>query len=621
MNMKVVKIFICSIALAIGFVAKLSATEIAPTSTTTVEVSAKPERVEEGGTLQLDYNFTIPKGWHIYGRTASNFGSPTKISPQLPEGFVVQKEIWQAESSFAFAGEEMKGYADKTKVSIILLAPKKFDKLGKFAIKTNISMIQCADTCIPVDVNTSTDVELVRATPTQNLTPTREIAKEKNVLNTTETTQQKTLFAILLGAFLGGAILNLMPCVFPVIGLKIMSFASNAKHSRKSILLNALFYTLGILLSFLALALILILFKNAGTEAGWGFQLQNPRLTFFVALLFFAMGLSFAGCFEMGANIAAKAAETVSKVEESTRESSGWAAAFGERKIQENNAKKQWKKYAVSFLSGALAVLVASPCTAPFMGSAVGYALTANVSAILTFAVFASLGMGMAAPYILLSAIPSLSKILPRPGEWMQTLKYILSIPLFASAIWLLWVFEKQVEDVVPILWAALALAVGLRIYGLCQLPHYSRITRRFGAVMALISIFIASYLGTSPYIEKQTKSEIAQDAWSAEKVEKFLKEGTPVYVDFTAAWCVTCQFNEKILHSTEVKKALKEKGVKVLVGDWTNKNEIIRKELAKFGRAGVPLNLLYSPSLSQPQVMPAILTPAILLEAIDKIK
>lgn len=530
------------------------------------DVSARAEEPEESGRFYIDFDFKIPPGEHIYSNKPSENGSPTTISLKLPEGYTLESVEWPKPAEFEFFGEKSEGYSGDFTARAAVRAPAKF-AAGKTAqASAEADMLACSDMCVPVKKGFS--FSLPAAAPTAP--------------------SAGGWVAALLAAFAGGAILNLMPCVFPVIGIKILSFASHASD-RRGPLPAALAYSGGILASFLALAGALVALRAAGSELGWGFQLQNPVFSASMALLFFAMALSFAGAFEIGAGFAGAAP-----------------------------SEKPRNRYASAALSGVLAVLVASPCTAPFMGAAVGAALASDASVAFTFSVFAALGLGMAFPYVLLSALPGLAKKMPRPGAWMETLKQILSVPLFASAIWLAWVYSEQTGAPARIMSAALALAVGLRIYGLYSMPHFGRKTRAAAAAACAAAAALALWTAVP---EAPAAAEArAENSWSPRKVDELRREGRIVYVDFTASWCLTCRYNKTVLDSERVAEAMRSRGVSMLVGDWTNKDPLISRELAKFGRAGVPLNLVYPPDPSKPPiVLPAILTEAAVIEAVDK--
>lgn len=551
------------------------------------KVKLSPQEVEAFQECELEAVFFIPKDLHVYSSESQKSGIPTKITLLLPEGFSLVSETWPTPKNFEYFGETSKGYDGNFSVIFKLRSPKKIAENSEREILARAEWLACGQLCTPGSSETPVKVKLIASS-----------SPNKGASN---------ILTFILGAFLGGMILNLMPCVFPVIGLKIMSFSESAKSGKKrDSLLHALMYTLGIILSFALLGGIIIAARNAGENLGWGFQLQNPFFVALMAILFFAMALSFAGVFEIGT----------------------FAASFGVKNFSLKNKTDGgnfYSKILKSFGSGIFATLVASPCTAPFMGAAVGAALTLDTA--LAFVIFVSMGLGMAFPYLLLSAFPSLAKILPRPGMWMDFLKQILSIPLFASAVWLCAVFAMQTPplSVIWLLCAFLILAIGLRIFSIFNAPIYGKAARIFAVFCAIASLSIALWIAK---IASNSEGENLQNLetnslmWSPERVENLRKEGKMVYVDFTAAWCLTCQFNKRVFNDPKIQSAFKENDIAFLVGDWTNKNAAIAAELNKFGRAGVPLNLIYSPEKNAaPEILPAILTVEAVLEAIDKIK
>jgi thiol:disulfide interchange protein len=390
-----------------------------------------------------------------------------------------------------------------------------------------------------------------------------------------------SLLYMLLLAFIGGAILNLMPCVFPVLSLKVLSFANSPDHARH---VHGWFYAIGVVACFLAIALLLITLQQAGAAVGWGFQLQSPRFVALLAYLFFAMGLALSGVIEIGA---------------------GMMGAGGQ--LADRGG------YSGSFFTGVLATVVASPCTAPLMGTALGFAVTQPGPGALL--VFAALGSGMAAPMLLLSYSTTLRKHMPRPGAWMETFKQVLAFPLYATAIWLLWVSGRQtsVTSMTILLCGMLVLALGLWLW------RY----RPWGRILAVAAILAALLIIPSTALDPPTAdSTAAAEGFSEEQLEQLLKQGKPVLVNVTADWCITCIANERTtLGSDTVKQAMAEKGVEYLVVDWTNYDAHIANFLARFNRNGVPLYLVYSGRIGeQPVILPQLLTPGVVIDALNKI-
>ena len=388
-----------------------------------------------------------------------------------------------------------------------------------------------------------------------------------------------TLWTAIIGALIGGLILNLMPCVFPVISIKALSIAKSAHGERAAIKREAWLYTAGVMATFLLLTVILLAFKAGGSEIGWGFQLQSPKVVGVLAVLLFVIGLNLLGLFEFGTGLQNTGSELTQK-----------SGAAG------------------SFFTGALAVVVATPCTAPLMAGAVGYALASP--ALITLAVFMALAIGFALPFLLIAYVPGLLSKLPKPGPWMERFKEILAFPMFAAAIWLVWVLSLQAgEDGVLYVLAAM-LAAGFAIW--C-LKRTGGLAKAFAAVAILAAITLP--ISTHP---KQVNLVHETDAWSSERVSELQAEGRSIFVDFTAAWCVTCKVNEKVVLDQErTKKLFQDTNTAFLIADWTNKNDVIAQELAKYGRAGVPLYLVYNQNSVSPEILPQVLTYDVIRDAI----
>ena len=388
-----------------------------------------------------------------------------------------------------------------------------------------------------------------------------------------------TLWTAIIGALIGGLILNLMPCVFPVISIKALSIAKSAHGERAAIKREAWLYTAGVIATFLLLTFILLAFKAGGSEIGWGFQLQSPKVVGVLAVLLFVIGLNLLGLFEFGTGLQNTGSELTQK-----------SGAAG------------------SFFTGALAVVVATPCTAPLMAGAVGYALASP--ALITLAVFMALAIGFALPFLLIAYVPGLLSKLPKPGPWMERFKEILAFPMFAAAIWLVWVLSLQAgEDGVLYVLAAM-LAAGFAIW--C-LKRTGGLAKAFAAVAILAAIALP--ISTYP---KQVNLVHETDAWSSARVSELQAEGRSIFVDFTAAWCVTCKVNEKVVLDQErTKKLFQDTNTAFLIADWTNKNDVIAQELAKYGRAGVPLYLVYNQNSVSPEILPQVLTYDVIRDAI----
>ncbi len=390
------------------------------------------------------------------------------------------------------------------------------------------------------------------------------------------------LLALFL-AFLGGIILNLMPCVLPVLSLKAMQIVENADNDRAR-RGDALAYTLGITLSFIAIALILLALRATGEQIGWGFQLQNAGFVAFLVCLMFLLGLALSGFIELGASL--------------TR-MGNFANGGGQGKTR-------------SFATGLLATLVATPCTAPFMGVAMGAALTMPTLQALT--VFVALGLGLAFPMLLVGFIPGVAHRLPRPGQWMVTLKEILAFPLYLTAIWLLWVYSSLAGSDAAALLLVLALTMVFALWlSRRAQTSGSRRTAVSGLLLLLISLIAA------PLLPQQQGSSADSQAVGFEPalISAAVANGQPVFVNVTADWCISCKVNERVaLKNRQVQEFFEQEDVLYLVADWTRADPAITNFLESFGRSGVPLYLVYLPGQAEPLVLPQILTPSSVVEA-----
>jgi len=393
----------------------------------------------------------------------------------------------------------------------------------------------------------------------------------------------------ILFAFLGGIILNVMPCVFPVISIKALSLTKAAHAERVQARREGWAYTAGVIAMFMALAVVVLAIKASGSLAGWGFQLQDPRIVGILALLVFLVGLNFLGVFEIGGQLQNAGHELTT--------SDGVRGAF---------------------FTGLLAVIVATPCTGPFMAGALGYTLLAPAP--VTVAVFLALAIGFAAPFLLLAYTPALLSRLPKPGPWMETFRQFLAFPMFATAIWLVYVLAAQAgqDGVTLVLIAALlfTLAIWFR-------RKLGKVGLGVGLALALIGMMLpmsVRFAETANAVSGETLAELGKMEWSPEALAAERRAGRAVFVDFTADWCVSCKVNERgVLSREDVNQAFVDTDTVFMVADWTNKNDQIAQELASYGRAGVPLYLLYPAGdmSAAPEILPQILTPKLMRDAL----
>ncbi|MES2398345.1 MAG: thioredoxin family protein [Pseudomonadota bacterium] len=388
------------------------------------------------------------------------------------------------------------------------------------------------------------------------------------------------LFAALLGALLGGLILNLMPCVFPVLAIKVVGFVNEKKQSAR--VANGIAYTAGVVVSFLALGALLLVLRSAGEQLGWGFQLQSPAVVAALAALFTLMGLNMAGLFEFGSFVPGR-------------------LAGAQAKNPTVNA----------FLSGVLATAVASPCTAPFMGASLGYAV--GLPAVEALAVFAAIGIGMALPYLAASVIPAVANVLPRPGAWMVTFRQLMAFPMFATVAWLVWVIGQQsgIDGAGALL--GLLVLMALAIWAFTQSGR-ARVALSTLSV-ALLAVALWSFgpnvvkLMDAPSSTQAANNGQGWQGWEPGRVDQLTAQGQSVFVDFTAAWCVTCQYNKKTtLANADVMADMAAKKVALLRADWTRRDPAVTAALSQLGRNGVPVYVIYKPGRA-PVVLSEILS------------
>lgn len=398
-------------------------------------------------------------------------------------------------------------------------------------------------------------------------------------------------------AFIGGLILNLMPCVFPVLSMKALSLVQLKDNEQGQALKNGIAYTVGVIISFIMIASLLIALKEGGEQIGWGFQLQSPIVITILAWLLFIIGLNLSGFFEI----------------------SGRFMNIGQSLTQKKGSSG-------SFFTGVLATIVATPCTAPFMGTAMGYALTQP--ALISLTVFLSLGFGLAFPYLALCANPSLRHILPKPGEWMNTFKQFLAFPMYASAIWLTWVLEMQLGDNAIIISVGGMLAFTLMFWVISKNKNQHLFFKTIRFITILIIIMTLAKMISFTYLADKTNTEaiVTEQAYDKTTLNKFLAEDDPIFVNMTAAWCITCKINERIaLKPKSTQRLLKKHKVKYLKGDWTNYDKNITEYLESYDRNGVPLYVYYGPrnkvtgNRPKPIILPQLLTPSIIKQHIEQ--
>ena len=628
---------------------------------TSVRLVSEYQRINGKTPFWLLIEFSIKPGWHTYWLNPGDSGITPKFNFNLPEGYKVSSVRWLPPSRIPAGSFLNYGYTGEA-YHIIKIEPNPVDSSPIIPIEVDASWLVCEEECIPESailtlnlqkgdenlpspffdqINTllaktnlpsltaeanildgrlhlqfarklegeiyfypeqkgiiepgkpqieslqdnHTHLNIVRG----SLTPEYPVKGVLEITHNTHSTyysisanysapaETDFLPLLLLFALLGGLILNLMPCVFPVLSLKVLALKS-ATNKR----LQGIFYTLGVMAAFAVIAGIMIILQSFGNNIGWGFQLQSPLFNISLIFLFTLIALNLFGFFEIPFSM---------------------------------NANLTWQKnhkYLYSFATGILACVVATPCSAPFMATAIGVALTK--SAVVALLIFMFLGLGLALPYLLVCFIPAIAKLLPRPGPWMETIRQLLAFPMLLSVIWLLWVLGQQVQFD----------AVILLMVSLCALLFTFWLKNRIKpSLTKLILMLLCISLVLYPLysiVHRQLLSHsqpLEHTRFSPEKLDELLKKRQKVFVYATAAWCITCKVNEKIaLDTQEVKQFLTKEKIHVLKADWTNRDDTILKYLQSFGRAGVPLYVYYAPE-QQPMVLPQLLTPNLIIETI----
>jgi thiol:disulfide interchange protein len=574
--------------------------------------------VAEPAALAIDLVFDIQSGWHIYGPAPKDTGLPTSVTWDLPPGYSAGPLEWPRPERFELAGVESEGYSGKLVLRARIIPPAGASAGDRATIKAKAEWLACKLECMPGSAN------LELAFP----------IAAKGAASAGGASAWAALALALLMAFAGGLILNLMPCVLPVLSLKALSLAKAAERggaARRGSLKQGLWYAAGILVSFWILAALLLALRSGGRAIGWGFQLQDPSFVVAAALAFFLIGLSFFGVFEVGAFLSRAGAK-----------GSGLSAWEGPPLGRPQGRREGLR----SFLNGLFATAVATPCTAPFMGPAVAYALSHTAAA--AFAVFGALGLGLAAPLLAIAAVPGFARALPKPGAWTLRFRQALGFPMMAAVVWMAYVLGALggLRPLLALLEGLVPAAIGAWIWGAWGGIDRSGKARIAAGASALV--LVAAGLswalagaqagegrpepawtlspqkpglavpgpGTGPGSGQGSQlasKEAFWQPWSEETVADLRRRGISVFVNFTAAWCLSCQVNEAVAFSDSgLRERFAQLGVAVLKADWTARDESVGRALARLGRASVPVYALYVPGKAEPLLLPELLTPSI---------
>ena len=559
---------------------------------------------EQGQLIGL--RIELDPGWHLsWDNYDSKKGEPS-IQWDLPIGFGLEPLSLPKPEAYSFMGLESSGYKDTFILLYRLIPPPDFSEKGgeeniAYTVAANIRWLLCKDICIPGESRVALELSPKNSASAsehapllneiqfgsqQSLSLTKELSFEARALD----------FGLIgwLGlAFLGGLILNLMPCVLPVLSIKLMSLFESAHSNQSKILLHALMYALGTVSSFIILALVLFTLRSLGESVGWGFHLQDPYFITFLIALFFLIGMNLLGFFEVGLSLLGIGGRMSSK-------NSGALASLG---------------------TGILATVAGAPCVGPFVGGVSGLALQADLWTVLT--VFGFMGLGMAAPFLICAAFPNLLKCLPKPGAWMQVFRQFMGIMLVGSSLFLIWVVKQSTgTSGFLIMFSFLGLlSFSAWIYGRWGSSNYLNPHRKFLTAFVLI-IVVLGFIWSSQHIadlysEKmnsiENRVEDSWAVWSEEAVEEVLNSGQLAFIDFTASWCLVCQSNKALVLRKQATEALfKEYQVIPFTADWTLRNPEITRALESHQRSGVPLYLILSPD-GRTEVLPQNLSHSII--------
>ena len=627
-----------------------------------------PEKVSifNENEIYLIVKFDLEKNWHTYWKNPGDSGEPASFEWDLPEGFEISEAIWPTPELIPYPPLTTFGYTDQLELLFKLSLPEGVKENS--VIEVSSKWLVCADVCIPQEGSVSFDLfkanqtypsqigqllsKIKQKIPLDNgKIITSKIEEDRLVLNLEElglditdayffpfrkdvidySVNQKlkkndeevslslafmentdvslikggilktnagsqelrllqrnfqsevslrpefiSLMTAILFSLIGGLLLNLMPCVFPVISLKILNFVNHSEN-RSQTSLHGMFFSLGAILMFVLIGLSVLVLKSIGMDVGWGYQLQSPIVVSLLIFLFIFL----AGFFLLNVN-------------------------FFNTLLSIGTTGLKAPNYVNSFATGFLAVIVATPCTAPFMGSALGFAILQPGFS--SFLIFLALGIGFTFPYILLSIFPGLVSILPKPGQWMETFKQFMAFPMMLTALWLIWVLSSQISSFQLIL-VLLGISLIVFFYWLNQLNITSATGKRF-RVFVYLFIFVSIFL-TLP--TQNISSQENTNGFSEAELNKKLEQG-PVFLNFTADWCITCKVNERVaLKTKNTLNLFKEKKIFYMEADWTNKNKVIAEKLESFGRSSIPLYVFYPERDKQPIILPEILSESVI--------
>ena len=651
---------------------------IVDASDSRIEILTESTSITPGDELLIGFKFTLNPGWHTYWENPGDAGEGASIKWNLPNDVSASEILWPGPQRIPVEPLMTFGYEDE----VVLLTKIYTSEATIVPLNLNalVSWYTCKEICIPQEAEVSIPIKLGNKTPSvskaildqtleevpiqfegtyrvqrledsyilqgqlenqdqydsiyffpkdygltdytkdqfyeinkdsfslqikaaeieiENRTFEGVIAINKGEavsfieinypLKAKPISQEFNIFTLIFFAFLGGLILNIMPCVFPILSIKILRFVEQSGDSTYKTIQQGLLFSLGVIVSFLAIAALLVSLKSGGESIGWGYQLQSPIVVSLLVYLFVVLGYIFMSNMVLGTSLARLSSISLGKGDS----------------IE-------------SFLTGVLAVIVASPCTAPFMGSAIGFALLQP--SFYSVLIFLGLGIGFSLPYLVLSAKPSLLSFLPKPGQWMETFKQFMAFPMWASALWLLWVLSSQVnnQEVIQVLLGSLLIIIGL---WLVEKNNSKTNWIRWIVRLPFILLLIFSLWLIPTSYSDLDESKQNQLAYSPQLLEDLREENALVFLNFTADWCITCKVNESLaLKTSKVRKLLTDKDITYIEADWTRKDPVISSALEEYGRTGLPLYLLF-PSKGDPLILPEILTEDILLSYLSEVQ
>ncbi len=592
-----------------------------------VQMLANVKAVVAGSPFKLGVELVMPAGWHTYYKTSGDAGLPTTVKWNLPAGFVAGPLQWQKPTVFSEDGITTYGYKDKTLIATTVRPPASAPSGGKLTFSATVKWLQCNHLCVPglqeavlslptaVAGPVTPDNTAFFATVGYEGVPT--VGKTGGIRVHILTDKLSVQGAVVepsnfgqyfLWAFIGGFLLNFMPCVLPVISLKLLGFVKQAGENSKRTFQLALAFTAGIMMSFALLGGLVIALQQAGYRVGWGFQFQSPVFVIVMTVIVLLLSLSLFGLFYL-------------------------APPPGSQSLNPLAAKEG---LAGSFANGVLATTLSTPCTAPFLGTAVGFAFTEPPWVII--AVFLTVGAGMASPYLFLTAKPGWMRFIPKPGEWMVKFKEALGFLLLATVVWLLQVLGAEVGYEPVLYLVAFLVVVSFAVWLGSSFSSLSSSAGRRALVwtVALATVAAGYYyliarvagLGAPPVKRSvqaalllQPSSKLQWLPFNVNLLDESLSGGKTVFLDFTAQWCLTCKVNEQaVLSNKTVVERMRALGVVAMKADWTRQDEQISNLLHKFGRWGVPLYVVFpAGSPDKPIVLPEVITVPLVLDALEK--